>query len=311
MDRVAVVTDADPDYYTQARDITDIGVSGRRCERGRTGDVDAFFGDGAGHEPGHVVRAEAREHERGRSTSCRLPLPPQHLETSAVWWTIPTAIVDARRGSGARPSRRDPRGRARGDRAAARWWRPATAGTSAASPRRCTRTPGMTTIFIYDGYPGGAGITERGFRDVRALAARDPRRRSAAARARAAVPAACSRRSAATATSRWTRRAPWPCSPRSWARPGGRSLRRAPAPGRRAPAAGGTGRGPRSCGTTGRGSPARARHAPHAGARPRAGRGPQRQVRRARALRRARGAIPADPPRRDAAGRPTRPGRSR
>jgi DEAD/DEAH box helicase domain-containing protein len=25
----------------------------------------------------------------------------------------------------------------------------------------------MTTIFVYDGYPGGAGITERGFRDAR------------------------------------------------------------------------------------------------------------------------------------------------
>ena len=42
--------------------------------------------------------------------------------------------------------------------------RPATAGTSAASPRRTIPTPGSLTVFVYDGYPGGAGFSERGFR---------------------------------------------------------------------------------------------------------------------------------------------------
>ena len=41
--RVAVVHGADPDYYTQSRDITDIEVVDVG-DRGRTGDVSAFFG---------------------------------------------------------------------------------------------------------------------------------------------------------------------------------------------------------------------------------------------------------------------------
>ena len=43
VDRVATVSPADPDFYTQARDVTDIEVV-EALERGTTGDVDAFFG---------------------------------------------------------------------------------------------------------------------------------------------------------------------------------------------------------------------------------------------------------------------------
>ena len=42
--RVALVAEADPDFYTQSRDITDIEVVDVLRE-GRTGDVDAWFGD--------------------------------------------------------------------------------------------------------------------------------------------------------------------------------------------------------------------------------------------------------------------------
>ena len=61
---------------------------------------------------------------------------------------------------------------------------------------------GGPTIFIYDGHPGGVGITRRGYDAVRASG-----RRRAAADRRVPVPAtaaprACSRPSAATSTSR-------------------------------------------------------------------------------------------------------------
>ena len=45
--------------------------------------------------------------------------------------------------------------------------RPATAGTSAACRRRCTPTPACSTVFVYDGHPGGAGFAERGYQAPR------------------------------------------------------------------------------------------------------------------------------------------------
>ena len=61
---------------------------------------------------------------------------------------------------------------------------------------------GRPTIFVYDGHPGGVGITRRGYDDfaalVRGRARRDPR---LPVHRRLPV-AACSRRSAATSTSR-------------------------------------------------------------------------------------------------------------
>ena len=65
---------------------------------------------------------------------------------------------------------------------------------------------GEPTIFVYDGYPGGAGIAELAFEA--ADAPRRARRSSSSPRARATTAArrACSRRSAATGTSTSTRR---------------------------------------------------------------------------------------------------------
>ena len=92
-----------------------------------------------------------------------LPLPPQHLETKAVWWTIEQGVIDR-----AAVSRRALPGAVHAAEHAAIGLLPLVA--------TCDRwdvggvsTPlhpdtGLCTIFIYDGYPGGAGITERGFR---------------------------------------------------------------------------------------------------------------------------------------------------
>jgi DEAD/DEAH box helicase domain-containing protein len=92
-----------------------------------------------------------------------LDLPPLHLITQALWFTIPNAVLAE---AGIDPARIP--GSAHAAEHAAigllplfamcdRWdiggvstaWHPDT---------------GLPTVFIYDGYPGGAGITERGFR---------------------------------------------------------------------------------------------------------------------------------------------------
>ena len=70
---------------------------------------------------------------------------------------------------------------------------------------------GRPTIFIYDGHPGGVGITRQGFREFETLVA-DAHRLIAECRCRAtAARRACSRRSAATSTSRWPRPARASC----------------------------------------------------------------------------------------------------
>ena len=131
--RVALVEEADPDYYTQARDVTDIRI------------VDRLEGRPVGDE--------------------ELALPPVTLETRATWWTLPPGLIgDAGVG---------PRDLAGGIHAAEhcaigllplvatcdRW---DIGGVS--TPLH--EDTGLTTIFVYDGYAGGAGITERGFANI-------------------------------------------------------------------------------------------------------------------------------------------------
>jgi DEAD/DEAH box helicase domain-containing protein len=160
VERVAVVASADPDFYTQARDVTDIGVVAIQ-DRGRTGDVDATFGTvRVTTQVTSYVKKLVSTNET--IDELPLPLPPRHLETKAVWWTIPAVIV-----ARAAVSVRDLPGAIHAAEHAAIGLLPLVA--------TCDRwdiggvsTPmhedtGMTTIFIYDAYPGGAGIAERGF----------------------------------------------------------------------------------------------------------------------------------------------------
>lgn len=163
VERVALVDPTDADHYTQAREVTDIEVE----------DVARTFmtGDAEGHFGGVRVTNQVTSYVR-RSVSTNevldelpLPLPPQHLSTKAVWWTIPPAIVERAALSG-----RILPGAIHAAEHAAIGLLPLVA--------TCDRwdvggvsTPlhpdtAMTTIFIYDGYPGGAGIAERGARDA-------------------------------------------------------------------------------------------------------------------------------------------------
>ncbi|HUH06877.1 MAG TPA: DEAD/DEAH box helicase [Egibacteraceae bacterium] len=159
--RVALVEPFSGEEYTQPRTDTDVGVLeliesdnwGRcRMHRGRV-------------EVSHQVLAyERRQLFTQRSLGLiELDLPRTHLVTQALWLTIPQPVLDV-----AGLSRERVPGAAHAAEHAAigllplfamcdRWdigglstpWHPDT---------------GEATIFIYDGYPGGAGITERGYR---------------------------------------------------------------------------------------------------------------------------------------------------
>jgi DEAD/DEAH box helicase domain-containing protein len=157
--RVAVVRSADPEFYTQARDVTDIAV-GEILAQSSIGDVGQAFGSvRVTNQVVSYVRKSVATNET--LDEFPLPLPPVELETRAVWWTIPPSVLE-RAGVGPR----DVPGAIHAAEHAAIGLLPLVA--------TCDRwdiggvsTPahpdtGATTIFIYDGYPGGAGITERG-----------------------------------------------------------------------------------------------------------------------------------------------------
>ena len=75
---------------------------------------------------------------------------------------------------------------------------------------------GLPTIMVYDGYPGGAGFAERAYESFEEWLRVDARDGAGPVAARAAARPACSRPSAATATSRWTNRARSDCCERCW-----------------------------------------------------------------------------------------------
>jgi DEAD/DEAH box helicase domain-containing protein len=163
---VAAVESADPDYYTQARDVTDIEII-EELERGSLGDVGISFGavlvtdQVVGFVRKLVSTNEIVDEEM-------LALPPQHLETRALWLTIPGEVI-----SKAAVTPRQLPGAIHAAEHAAIGLMPLIA--------TCDRwdlggvsTPlhpdtGLTTIFIHDAYPGGAGISERGFRHIERL----------------------------------------------------------------------------------------------------------------------------------------------
>ena len=140
-----------------------------------------------------------------------LDLPPRHLRTRAVWWTVDEAGLER-----AGLTAADVPGAAHAAEHASIGLLPLFAtcdrwdigGVSTAHHA----DTGRMTVFVYDGHPGGAGFAERGHARRRRLAHARPATRSPPASASTAARRACSRPSAATATTRWTRPAPCGCS---------------------------------------------------------------------------------------------------
>ena len=131
----------------------------RGARAGGRSATSASRSDRARHGPGR--RRSCASWSRRTRSSTRTPLGAPAAARSrrkAVWWTIPgdgdlerprSTPAAARRARSTRPSTRRS--------GCCRWSPRATDGTSAASRRRCTPTPGSRTIFIYDGVPGRRG----------------------------------------------------------------------------------------------------------------------------------------------------------
>ncbi len=160
--RAALVTRSDPDFYTQARDTTDIRVIAADAGDVTSGGVPAFYG--TVHVTNQVVAFARKMVATGEILDVTpLALPPQTLETKAIWWAISPEVIDR-----AAIRQSDLPGAAHAAEHAAIGLLPLVA--------TCDRWDigGVSTpfhpdtescaIFVYDGTPGGAGITERGFR---------------------------------------------------------------------------------------------------------------------------------------------------
>ncbi len=161
---VALVDPVDPDFTTQARDVTDIVVVEELARGATAGGVPMSYGR---VEVSDQVVAFARKHVATGEILDVVPLalPPQRLETRAVWWAVPQQVLD-RAGITAAVLP----GAAHAAEHAAIGLLPLVA--------TCDRwdvggvsTPhhpdvGAAAIFVYDGYPGGAGIAERGFAEA-------------------------------------------------------------------------------------------------------------------------------------------------
>ncbi|HEX7463681.1 MAG TPA: DEAD/DEAH box helicase [Actinomycetota bacterium] len=165
--RVALVSRADPDYYTQSRDVTDIEVV-ETSEELVTGDtVPTFYG--TVRVTNQVVGFAKKLVATGETIDVvPLALPPQTLETKAVWWAIPQKVVDR---AAIRPAELP--GAAHAAEHAAIGLLPLVAtcdrwDVGGVSTAHHSDTDSCA-IFIYDGYPGGAGIAERGFRSAARL----------------------------------------------------------------------------------------------------------------------------------------------
>jgi DEAD/DEAH box helicase domain-containing protein len=157
-DGVAVVRADDPGYTTMARSTTEITVvESQRTQRWGTAAIHL----GTVDVVNQVVSYSRRTPSGTTLGEDPLDLPARTLRTTAVWWTLePAAVVDAL-------APVDVPGSAHAAEHAAIGLLPLLAtcdrwdigGVSTA----IHADTGTLTVFVYDGYPGGAGFAERGY----------------------------------------------------------------------------------------------------------------------------------------------------
>ena len=159
-DAVATVVEQEVDYTTLASSVSDIAVVGVDEERARgaltlrRGTVDVTS---------QVVSFQRRRVGGELLGVQGLDMPVQQLRTHAVWWTLPEEVVTQ-----AGIASPDIPGAAHAAEHASIGLLPLFAtcdrwdlgGVSTA----LHPDTGQPTVFVYDGYPGGAGFAEHGFR---------------------------------------------------------------------------------------------------------------------------------------------------
>lgn len=157
---IAIVHRDDPDYSTMARSVTEIAVT--ETERTTAWGPAAAMSFGSVEVVNQVVSYLKRSTTGGGILGEELlELPARTLQTKAVWWTLDAASVEQAL------EHDDVPGAAHAAEHAAIGLLPLLAtcdrwdigGVSTA----LHPDTGTLTVFVYDGYPGGAGFAERGF----------------------------------------------------------------------------------------------------------------------------------------------------
>jgi len=163
-EHVAVISRADPDYSTSAREVTDIVVVQERDSRS-WGDCRLSVGE---VDVSHQVVSYLKRRQPSGEVIAEEPLdlPVRTLRTTAVWWTVPD---DALSEAGLAPDVLP--GAAHAAEHCSIGLLPLFAtcdrwDIGGVSTARHADT-GRLTVFVHDGHPGGAGFAERGFRAAR------------------------------------------------------------------------------------------------------------------------------------------------
>lgn len=162
--RIALAEPVRGNYFTQPRTVSDIAV--RRVDQSKNVGR-AQFALGRVGVTRQVVSYARRDITTGQTLAeVDLDLPEMTLETVAFWYTVDASVVgDAQIGPGSLPGSLHAAEHAGIGllpvfAMADRW---DIGGVSTA----LAPDTGLPTVFIYDGYPGGAGIAERGFLQAR------------------------------------------------------------------------------------------------------------------------------------------------
>ena len=159
-DAVAIAHREVVDWTTSARDTTDIRITDEIARRA-WGDADLVLGHV--EVTNQVVSYLRRRYLTGAVLGEEpLDLPPRHLRTQAVWWTVTADQLAA-----ADLDDLDVPGAAHAAEHASIGLLPLVAtcdrwdigGVSTA----LHPDTGRATVFVYDGHPGGAGFAERGY----------------------------------------------------------------------------------------------------------------------------------------------------
>ncbi|MFW6773674.1 DEAD/DEAH box helicase [Nocardioides sp. CPCC 205120] len=159
-EHVAVMRRADPPYSTSAREVTDIQVVAT-SESTDWGGCRLALGT---VEVNHQVVSFLRRREPGGEVMGEQPLdlPTRSLRTSAVWWTVPAAVLEE---TGI--DTMDLPGAAHAAEHCSIGLLPlfATCDRWDIGGVSTVLHPdtGTLTVFVYDGHPGGAGFAERGY----------------------------------------------------------------------------------------------------------------------------------------------------
>ncbi|MET9338637.1 DEAD/DEAH box helicase [Nonomuraea sp. NPDC003804] len=157
---VALVSSAEPEYSTFARDVTDISVLSTL----RSHDLGtACLNFGEVEVTRQVVSYLKRRLQTGEMLGDEpLDLPPRTLRTRAVWWTLPASQVAPLAEAGI-----DLGGAAHAAEHASIGLLPLFATCDrwdiGGVSTELHADTGMLTVFVYDGHEGGAGFAERGY----------------------------------------------------------------------------------------------------------------------------------------------------